>query len=228
MTLLRRLILWPLIGLISATFLFFASAWIGSSIPRNGDWVEPGRGVEIMVETNGVHTAIVMPIVHEQKDWRMDFPVSDLANPYQDYTHVSVSWGEREVFLNTPQWADLTFRNALNAALGGEGLLHVAYYVRPAPSPNHRKLRISEANYARLVSAIEGDILPPNARNNYPGYEDYDVFYDTKNEYDLGNTCNQWTSDRLAAAGIKTGLWTPLAGGVMKWVPQETASPAYR
>lgn len=78
-----------------AAGLFMAAAWIGSSIPRNGDWREPGRGIAIMVETNGVHTAIVMPLVNAQKDWRAEFPAADLPSGAADrpYTHVSVSWG---------------------------------------------------------------------------------------------------------------------------------------
>lgn len=217
----RRAILWPILGMVTATTLFFIAAWIGSAIARNSDWVEPAGGVEIMIETNGVHTAIVMPLATPQKDWRQEFPIEDLAFPYREYTHVSVSWGERDVFLNTPQWSDLTLGVALGAAIGGEGLLHVAHYVRPAPSEFIRPLQISNSEYAKLIAAIERDILPEEARQSYPGYGDYDVFYDTPGGYHLGNTCNQWTSDRLAEAGIKTGLWTPLSGGVMKWVPNQ-------
>jgi uncharacterized protein (TIGR02117 family) len=199
--------------------LFFLSAWIGSSIPRNGGWQEPDDGVTIMVETNGVHTAIVMPLATRTKDWRTDFPATDLAAPGLAYTHVSVSWGEREVFLNTPSWSDLSIPKAFNAASGGDGLLHVAHYIRPAPSPDHRELTISEAEYARLVGAIEAQVLPAKQRKTYDGYSTYDVFYDAPGTYHLGNTCNQWTSDMLALAGVKTGWWTPFPGGVMKWVP---------
>ncbi len=49
------------------------------------------------------------------------------------YTHVAVSWGEREVFLNTPTWWDLTPMTVLRiVGVGGEGLIHAAHYVRPA------------------------------------------------------------------------------------------------
>jgi len=202
-----------------AVGLFMAFAWIGSSIPRNGDWAEPERGVDIMVETNGVHTAIVMPLVSPQKDWRADFPATDLPAANRPYTHVSVSWGEREVFLDTPTWADLSLPTAINAATGGDGLLHVAHYVRPAPSETARIMRLRPAEYARLVRRIESQVAPPRTRTVHAGYEDWDVFYDAPGTYHLGNTCNQWTSDTLAAAGIKTGWWTPFAGGVMKWVP---------
>ena len=63
------------------------------------------------------------------------------------------------------------------------------------------------------------EVLPTAPRTLYPGYGPQDVFYDAPGRYTATNTCNQWTSDMLAAAGIRTGWWTPFAGGVMKWVP---------
>jgi uncharacterized protein (TIGR02117 family) len=199
---------------------YFLAGWIGSSIPRNADWRETPGGVEIMVETNGVHTAIVMPLVTAQKDWRQDFPASDIAAPDRPYSHVAVSWGEREVFLNTPTWSDLSPLTALRIVTnGGEGLLHVAHYVRPAPDQTIRPLRIGEADYARLVRRIETRMAKREGRRRYPGYGRDDVFYDAPGVYTPINTCNQWTGDVLAGAGIRTGWWTPFAGSVMKWVP---------
>ena len=211
----RRALAW----LALALGLFMLAAWIGSSLPRNGDWREPDRGIEIMIETNGVHTAIVMPLVTPQKDWRPDFPATDLPEPSRPYTHVSVSWGERAVFLETPTWADLSPSVAIGALLGGDGLLHVAQYVRPAPDDDARILRLRPEEYVRLVRRIERQVPRGNPRTVYRGYAEYDVFYDAPGRYHLGNTCNQWTSDTLAGAGVRTGLWTPFAGGVMKWVP---------
>lgn len=201
-----------------AVGLFMLAGWLGSAIPRNHDWREPAQGVEIMVETNGVHTAIVMPLVTPQKDWRGDFPAADLGAPDRPYTHVSVSWGERAVFLETPTWADLRPSSALRAAIGSEGLLHAAHYVRPAPGHDHRVLRLRPEEYRRLVRRIEAQVRPTEQREVFAGYEDWDVFYTAPGTYHLGNTCNQWTSDTLAAAGVRTGWWTPFAGGVMKWV----------
>ena len=212
---------WMLGALLALVALFLLSAWIGSAIPRNGDWSEPREGgVEIMVETNGVHTALVLPVATPERDWRLVFPVSDVERSDRPYTHVSSSWGEREVFLNTPTWWDLSPTTVLRViGVGGEGLLHVAWYVRPAPADDIRPLRISRAEYRRLVAAIDG-VVPRGRPVGYPGYGDYDVFYDAPGRYTVRNTCNQWTSDMLASAGIRTGWWTPLAGGVMKWVPE--------
>ena len=209
---------WAIAMPVAALTLFLLAAWIGSSLPRNSSWQQPAEGVEVMVGDNGVHTEIVMPLVNEVIDWRVVFPASDLPQPNRPYTHVAVSWGEREVFLNTPTWADLTLTTALGAAFGGDGLLHASHYVRPAPGPHNRPLRISEDQYRQLASRIREQVSASSQRTVYRGYFGNDVFYDAPGTYHLGNTCNQWTSDTLAVAGIKTGRWTPLPGGVMKWI----------
>ena len=223
---LRRLIRplrWALLAFVGLFAAYGLSGWIGSAIPRNAGWTEPGANdpgaVEIMLETNGVHTALVLPLVTPERDWRPVFPASDTAAPARPYTHVSVSWGEREVFLNTPTWWDLSPMTVLRIiGIGGDGMLHIAHYVRPAPAPDIRPLRITRAQYRRLIAEIDR-ALPQGRRISYPGYDDYDVFYEAPGRYTMSRTCNQWTSDTLAAAGVRTGWWTPFAGGVMKWVP---------
>jgi uncharacterized protein (TIGR02117 family) len=223
---LRRLIRWTVgaaLGLAGLLAAYAFAGWIGSSIPRNADWHEPEpndpRHVTIMVETNGVHTALVLPLVTPERDWRPIFPDSDVAVPSPEYTHVAISWGEKRVFLDTPTWWDLRPWTVLRiVGIGGDGLLHVAHYIRPAPADDIRPLRITHRQYARLVAAIDRS-LPKGPRIRYPGYGAQDVFYDAPGHYTVENTCNQWTSDTLAAAGVKTGWWTPFAGGVMKWVP---------
>ena len=215
----RRVALWLAGGLVTAVALILAAGWVGSAIPRNADWTEPADGIEIMVGDNGVHTELVLPLVTPNKDWRGDFPVTDIPASDRPYTHVAVSWGEREVFLNTPTWADLRPGTAIGALIGGDALLHVAHYVRPAPSEDFRPLRLRPAEYARLVARVEAAVRPPERRIKHRGYADWDVFYDAPGRYTWRQTCNQWTSDTLAAAGVRAGWWTPFAGGVMKWVP---------
>ena len=131
---------WAFGALAALVVLFALAGWIGSMIPRNGDWREPDSGVEILVESNGIHTALVLPLVTPEKDWRADFPAADLAVPGRPYTHVSVSWGEREVFLNTPTWWDLTPRTAWSALrpsgpVGGHAAF--AAHERAVPPPGH-------------------------------------------------------------------------------------------
>ncbi len=183
---------WLAAGIATVATLFLLSAWVGSAIPRNAGWVEPESGIEIMVETNGVHTALVLPLVNGAKDWRGEFPASDVRAAHYPYTHISVSWGEREVFLNTPTWSDLSPMVAARiVGVGGDGLLHVAHYVRPAPSDDLRPIRITEGQYRLLVAEIERSIGSEPKRQSYPGYHLQDVFYDAPGRYSVTNTCNQ-------------------------------------
>jgi uncharacterized protein (TIGR02117 family) len=160
-----------------------------------------------------------MPLVTPEMDWRGTFPARDIRASDRAYTHVAVSWGERAFFLETPSWTDLSIPVAVNAMTGGEAVLHVAHYVRPAPADDYRVLRLRADEYRALTAAIAGHLTPAEARETLPGYGAHDVFYSARGTYHIGNTCNQWTSDQLAAAGVKTGYWTPFPGGVMKWVP---------
>ncbi|MET1754676.1 DUF2459 domain-containing protein [Novosphingobium sp. RD2P27] len=225
-----RLIRWlrligAALGLVLASYLL--ATWIGSSVPRNAAWREPASADYVVgVETNGVHTALVLPVVTPIKDWREDFPSSDLVEPNRPYTHVSISWGEREVFLNTPTWWDLSASAILRILTGGgKGLAHVVYYMRPAASEDLRPVRLSAAQYAALVASIESS-FSGGTLQRHPGYGTSDLFYEVGGRYTAVNTCNQWTSNRLAAAGVRVGWWTPSAGGVMKWVPRPTSETA--
>jgi len=204
---------------------YLAAAWVGSTIPQNSDWTPPDNGVEIMVETNGTHTSIVVPIVTQHKDWRETFPSAARAVPSGELpTHIAIGYGEREVFLQVPTWGDLEARTALRiATVGGKSLVRVSRYVRPAASEYHRPLRISDEEYVRLVEAIEAampDVPPGETREELRGTYADDAYYDALGDYTMINNCNSWIGARLAEAGIPMGLWTPLAGGVMKWIPE--------
>ncbi|MDP4539569.1 DUF2459 domain-containing protein [Qipengyuania sp. DY56-A-20] len=210
--------------LIAAAFLL--AAWIGAALPRNPGWSEPERGVTIMVETNGVHTGIVMPVVSAVKDWRTTFPSAGQPRALDGQlpTHMAVSWGEKEVFLETPTWSDLKPATVIRIVLyGGEGLMRVGHYVRPMPSEHHRPVTLRPEEYARLVARIEAALpaLPRGVKpRSYSSYEIGAQNYDALGRYTLTNTCNQWIGDALAHAGMTMGVWTPLAGGVMQWIDE--------
>ncbi|MEL1250490.1 DUF2459 domain-containing protein [Aurantiacibacter gilvus] len=209
------------------------AAWVGSSIPESGSAAPPApdaETIEIMVETNGTHTSIVVPIVSHAKDWRESFPSA--SRPRRDGhvpTHLSIGWGEREVFLNVPTWGDLDAGTALRiATVGGDPLVRVSHYVRPGASENHRPLSISMDQYRTLVSAIERtlpDVPPGETREILRGTYVDDAYYEAEGSYSLTNTCNTWVGDTLAEAGVEMGMWTPFAGGVMKWIPLPETNP---
>ncbi|WP_338244493.1 DUF2459 domain-containing protein [Aurantiacibacter hainanensis] len=223
-----------LAGVLALIVLGYPLAgWIGSSIPENASSAnarEAERSVEIMVETNGTHTGIVVPVLTAAKDWRETFPSAAMPDAYGRVpTHLSIGWGEREVFLHVPTWGDLRVETALRiATVGGDALMRVSHYVRPLPGKHHRPVRLSSAQYERLVAAIERPLppVPPgNTREILRGTYVDDAYYEAAGSYTMINNCNTWVGDALAEAGIEMGMWTPFAGGVMKWIPTPQATP---
>ncbi len=192
------------------------AAWVGSSIPVNGAWQQPRDGVSLMVASNGVHTMLIVPLVNEDADWRADFPVSDLRAPKLPYTYLGIGWGDKQFFLETATWADLSWRTPIHViAGGGESLLHIDHLVTPSPGPDTRVLVVTHAQYRQIVAAIRNERAPGAPIS---GYDADDAFYPAREAYTPWRTCNAWMGRTLRDTGVRMGAWTPIAGGVMKWI----------
>lgn len=190
---------------------------IGGLIPVNAGGRPPERGVAIWIESNGVHTGIVVPKVAAGIDWRRLARPGHLADPrYAAYDHLSFGWGERAFYLGTPTWADVKPAIVLAAAWGSDRtLVHVDHVPMPADTPDVRRIVLTPAQYRRLAAFIAASIAPGAAHRH--GYYGYDAFYDGTGRYNGLRTCNAWTGAALAHAGVRVGAWTPFPPTVMWW-----------
>ncbi|WP_066712747.1 MULTISPECIES: TIGR02117 family protein [Sphingomonas] len=197
--------------------LYALAGLLGGLVPRNAGWRPPSAGgVTIFVEDNGIHTGLVVPTVAAGVDWRADFLAADLRDPrYAAYDHLAIGWGERGFFLDTPHWADLRPATILHAAVGSDDtLLHVEHVPRPALARHTRAITLRPTEYRRLADLIRAARAQGAA---IPGYDRHDAFYPAHGHYDAIRTCNQWTGDTLAKAGVRIGFWTPFPITVMRW-----------
>jgi uncharacterized protein (TIGR02117 family) len=201
-------------------FLYFAGALIGSLVPANWGWEAPARGVTIFVRTNGVHTWIMVPTTAAGVDWRPLAPAEHLREPSRAGAYLAIGYGNRDFYLNTPSWSDLSLPTAFAAAFGqGPGLVHVEHEPVPRADADHRPVVLSEEQYRRLAVHIrasfdldaEGRAKPLLGR----GYGPADMFYEARGSYNAHRTCNEWTGEALRAAGVRMGLWTPFSQSVM-------------
>ena len=210
------------LGAIIALYLLAALA--GSLVPANQHWKSPDDGVELFIETNGLHTGIVMPIWSKIHDWTPLVRPEHLADPSRYGSHILVGWGHEGVYRNTRTWSDLRASDAISAIFGSDKVLvHVDHLQYPQAYPHYRRpLTVSAAEYRKIAAAIEAKFtLDDQFRSQpSPGYGDSDLFYQSHGHYNAFYTCNNWTSDVLQQAGIRTGLWTPFQGGVMRWFPE--------
>jgi uncharacterized protein (TIGR02117 family) len=203
-----------LAGRLLAAFavLFLAALLLGALVPENRGWREPETGILIHLDHSPVHSWLILPVKTDGHEWRSRLPIP-AGNP----RHIAVSWGERDFFLATPRWADVDPAIVFRALLGGRGsLIHVIGVQGP---PAGRPIRLSHQEYLRLARHIEAQIAPGAP---LPGYGASDLFLPARGRYSPWHTCNQWTRDALAAAGVRVGRWTPLPQAfIWRFQPRE-------
>lgn len=204
-------------GLAATLILYLTAGLIGGAIPVHRDWRQPANGVTIWVESNGIHTGIVVPKVAAGVDWRALAKPGDLRDPrYAGYDHLSFGWGERAFYLETPTWWDVRPATVLAAAIGSaRTLVHVDHVPAPAETPSVRRIVVTPDQYRRLAAYIAASVKPGGGVE--PGYFKYDAFYEGTGRYSAVRTCNAWTGAALATADIRVGAWTPFPVTVLWW-----------
>ena len=62
---------WLVRALLFVVLAYATAGLIGGSIPANSGWNPPARGVRILVEDNGIHTGLVLPVraAGQGADW---------------------------------------------------------------------------------------------------------------------------------------------------------------
>lgn len=216
----RKVLPWLLGGSVALPLLIALAMLAGSLIPANGEWRQPREGVRIFVYSNGVHTGLVLPLVNAEMDWRPLVRADDLPDPARAGDHLLFGWGERDFYLNTPGWSDVSLKLVARALAGSDStLVHVDHLRGVATGPDMRPVTLSAMQYSALAAAIQGDfaIGPDGRAAHFPGYGPDDIFYAGRGRYSLISTCNEWTGTRLRSIGVRVGMWTPFAQGVMWW-----------
>jgi uncharacterized protein (TIGR02117 family) len=217
---------WTLVlasAMAAAPALYLAVALVLERVPLNGGFRAAGEGVPIGVYSNGVHAELLLPVRAAGIDWRDTFRLD--AFPRLDANAappdvISVGWGHREFYLETPTWADVRPLTALKAVLGlGGSLLHVAYWPPLAEDDASAWTVVPVATYRRLAAYVNASLARDSkGRPRWiegAAYTDNDAFFAAVGDYGPILTCNEWVGRALAAAGVRTGLWTPFPGAIL-------------
>lgn len=214
----KTLIIIP-VGLILLILLYVGVAFGLLIFPANRqstDHIDAHQTeIEAYVASNGVHTDFVFPVQTALIDWKTFFPLRHLVKPNSPADFILIGWGDREFYLNTPAWKDLTESRAVHALSGlDQSLIHVEYVSRAEMMKMAQRYRItlSSAQYGRLVNYVQrSTTLLQGVAQPVVGYH-YDVddaFYEAQGHYSLFNTCNTWIGSGLRQAGLPISHWTP-------------------
>jgi uncharacterized protein (TIGR02117 family) len=115
-------------------------------------------------------------------------------------------------------------RVAVAATLGLDGsAVHVTWLRWPPKEEESlRRLVLTEPQYRDLrdflLASFARDASGRAVPIAHPGYTKQDRFFESTGSYNLVRTCNAWTGEGLRKTGVKTGLWTPFAGDVLRFL----------
>ncbi|PKV52680.1 uncharacterized protein (TIGR02117 family) [Aquimarina sp. MAR_2010_214] len=198
------ILIFPISYLIASLILTY--------IPVNEKKDSKEKNHTIYLSSNGVHLEIIIA----KNDLNIILLNDQLDAPQAQY--FSFGWGDKNFYIETPLWADLTFVNGFQALfLNTSTLLHVTRH--SSVQEDWVALHINQEQLKKINQYIS-TTFRLNAENKkivLPGlgYYKNDDFYEAIGSYTCFNTCNSWVNTGLKQSDIKACLWTPFDFGLL-------------
>ncbi|MBI1732171.1 MAG: TIGR02117 family protein [Gammaproteobacteria bacterium] len=203
---------------IGVLVLYVAVAGLLVLFPANREPPREPAKVQAFIATNGVHAEFVFPARSPGMDWTQIFPLRDFPPGSREAEFIALGWGDREFYLNTPRWPDLTLRRALGALSGrNPSLVHATYVLSLDDYGERYRLPLTESQYTTLVEYVRRTLLlSEGSAIRIPGatYGYNDAFFEARGSYGPFTTCNTWVGGGLREAGVTVSRWTPFESNV--------------
>jgi uncharacterized protein (TIGR02117 family) len=179
--------------------------------------------ISIFIMKSGVHTDFIVPVHHKIQDWDRLFPYENNKVVDTSFHWIALGVGDKQFFLSTPTFADLTFSTAIRSVFGMNGAaLHASYHYKIPENRPVVKMKLSEKQYRLLCqyicSAVKYKNGKPELLHSYVEGTtfSYDRYYGSVRSYSFVNNCNAWINSGLKAAGQRACFWTVLAEGIFR------------
>ncbi|MFK7824615.1 MAG: TIGR02117 family protein [Oligoflexales bacterium] len=184
----------------------------------------PPDRIPVYLSSNGVHVNFILPVMNPWFDWRLHISSKKHKIYFNETNFLSFGWGDRDFYLKTREFSDLTLSSAFSAMfLDSPSVMHVLVYKKePIIKEWVKRIFVDKEQYLKLTSFIlnsfanPDDITPVPCCPYYPGH---DQFYPAKGSYDLFFTCNTWIVEGMQKIGAKTALWSPYPLGIFYHIP---------
>jgi uncharacterized protein (TIGR02117 family) len=197
------------------TILYFLIAhFLTFFIQKEED--KKGKNKEVYILYNTMHSDIVLAI-KSIKNKNLQAKLQPFIRNRKGY--LAFGWGDKETYLNTPTWEDISLSTSLKALfINTPSLMHLSYI------PDiHRYTKIKKINVSsEQLDALEKTLFKSFTQDTdkqYKGYGRDDLFYPSIYTYNLFHTCNTWTGDQLREANVSMSYWTPLSSNVIDSLP---------
>ncbi len=206
-------------AIVIVIILYILAGMVGSLIPVNINQPSEEKEFEIFIQSNGIHTDIVMPVKNDIVNWLSFVDPAHTRAGNVDYAFVAFGWGDLGFYEQTPEWKDLKPGIALRALfLDTPAAMHVNYRHYIIENEQTISIKLTPAQYKSLAEFISKSFsqnesgMPRNIPNLH--YSQNDAFYHAEGSLTLLRTCNTWTNSALKYAGLRASLWTPFVEGI--------------
>jgi uncharacterized protein (TIGR02117 family) len=211
-----------------ASLAYLLLALVGTLIPAQE--ARPTEGtIPVYVVSNGFHTDLLVPLDTARLPWWQQLaPV--VAPACRRAAYLSLGWGDEGFYLDSFEGMPGAGTTLAAVFWPTPSLMHVGFWAHPpAPDPARvARLEVSPAQLARLLAYAEASFArQPSGKLQFrqAGYGPHDYFFTAQGHYHLFFTCNNWTNQALAQAGLPASWWSPFAQGVM-WRVQRQPAPS--
>ncbi len=209
-------VLWrTFLGVVAFFAIYFIFTFLLMVIPANRNFTPAVDGVEINIISNGIHTDICFAIEDANLDWNKILDFGKFQTPQHDMKYLSIGWGDKGFYFDTPTWAELSAETALKAAfVPTPTAIHISVLKKtPQVGERTRKTTVTKEQLLKMEKYIQNHLQLKNEKAilidccRYDGYDDN--FYEAKGSYHLIRTCNVWANQVLKEGGIRTATWAP-------------------
>lgn len=204
---------------IVAAFLVLVAAAValGTFVPRplwkTGLDETSNSTRHILLLRNPIHTDVALPIDDELLARFRPLVDAGVPADLAAARYLIFGWGSRAFYIETPTWAELRPGPLFKALTLDRSVMHVSVGGDiPADRPDVASYEIAEASYRSLLDFIGSSFVLQGGKPVLVdgAYGDFDRFFEAEGSFNALVGCNIWTAGALRAAGLRTGLWTPL------------------
>ena len=211
MKVVKKIVKW-IIAIILIPIVYLLVSLMLMIIPINNEEANSEKDQSIYLSSNGVHLNII--IAKNQ----LHAELLDGLKYAQNDNYFEFGWGDKNFYLNTPTWSDLTINNASRALfLKSAALVHLSRYT--TTKADWVEIKVNQNQLHKINQYIDNtfylDSLDKKILLNDKGYSYNDDFYEALGSFTCFKTCNTWVNSGLKESDIKAYLWTPFDFGLL-------------
>jgi uncharacterized protein (TIGR02117 family) len=194
--------------------LYVMAAIFGAVIPGSVTPDSSEKTHNILLVSGPIHYDLVLPL--DEMSLKRFAPLAAkgiwLDHPAAEW--LVVGWGARHFYTQTRTLSDLNLPAIWRGIIGDSSVLRFDIAGALADDLDARHLKLSDTEYAALLDEVwdslstDTDGQPISAAVD--GFNQTDGFFAAKGQFNILRTCNVWIGDRLRAAGLRFGIWTPM------------------